>query len=80
MKKLAALTASAALACALGSTPAFAQDGDAATLTDCRLDNLVVLWSVSKIFGMPGLRAGLSVEVAIDTRTGADTAVAAEAR
>lgn len=28
----------------------------------------------------PGLRAGLSVEVAIDTRTGADTAVAAEAR
>ena len=39
----------------------FAQDGDAATLTDCRLDNLVVLWSVSKIFGMPGLRAGFLV-------------------
>ena len=35
--------------------------GDAATLTDCRLDNLVILWSVSKIFGMPGLRAGFLV-------------------
>ena len=39
----------------------FAPDGDAATLTDCRLDNLVILWSVSKIFGMPGLRAGFLV-------------------
>ncbi|MDX9833957.1 MAG: aminotransferase class I/II-fold pyridoxal phosphate-dependent enzyme [Desulfobulbus sp.] len=39
----------------------FAPDGDAATLTNCRLDNLVVLWSVSKIFGMPGLRAGFLV-------------------
>ncbi len=39
----------------------FAPDGDTETLTRCRLDNLVVLWSVSKIFGMPGLRAGFLV-------------------
>ena len=39
----------------------FAPDGDTETLTRCRLDNLVVLWSVTKIFGMPGLRAGFLV-------------------
>jgi threonine-phosphate decarboxylase len=32
-----------------------------ASLSSCRLDNVVVLWSVSKIFGMPGLRAGFLV-------------------
>jgi len=31
------------------------------SLSDCCLDNVVVLWSVSKIFGMPGLRAGFLV-------------------
>lgn len=31
------------------------------SLSTCRLDNVLVLWSVSKIFGMPGLRAGFLV-------------------
>lgn len=30
-------------------------------MSGCGLDNVVVLWSVSKIFGMPGLRAGFLV-------------------
>jgi threonine-phosphate decarboxylase len=33
----------------------------ARSLSNCLLDNVVVLWSVSKIFGMPGLRAGFLV-------------------
>jgi len=31
------------------------------SLSRCGLDNVIVLWSVSKIFGMPGLRAGFLV-------------------
>ena len=30
-------------------------------MANCLLDNVAVLWSVSKIFGMPGLRAGFLV-------------------
>jgi threonine-phosphate decarboxylase len=30
-------------------------------MSGCGLDNVIVLWSVSKIFGMPGLRAGFLV-------------------
>jgi threonine-phosphate decarboxylase len=30
-------------------------------MSRCGLDNVIVLWSVSKIFGMPGLRAGFLV-------------------
>ena len=30
-------------------------------MSDCGLENVIVLWSVSKIFGMPGLRAGFLV-------------------
>jgi threonine-phosphate decarboxylase len=30
-------------------------------MSACGLDNVIVLWSVSKIFGMPGLRAGFLV-------------------
>lgn len=39
----------------------FAHPDQNASLSNCRLDNVVVLWSVSKIFGMPGLRAGFLV-------------------
>ncbi len=39
----------------------FAPADQNASLSNCRLDNVVVLWSVSKIFGMPGLRAGFLV-------------------
>jgi len=31
------------------------------SMADCELDNVVVLWSLSKIFGMPGLRAGFLI-------------------
>ncbi|MDR2551343.1 MAG: aminotransferase class I/II-fold pyridoxal phosphate-dependent enzyme [Desulfobulbus sp.] len=31
------------------------------SMSGCGLDNVAVLWSVSKIFGMPGLRAGFLV-------------------
>ncbi len=31
------------------------------SMSRCGLDNVIVLWSVSKIFGMPGLRAGFLV-------------------
>nr|WP_321466131.1 aminotransferase class I/II-fold pyridoxal phosphate-dependent enzyme [uncultured Desulfobulbus sp.] len=31
------------------------------SMTGCGLENVIVLWSVSKIFGMPGLRAGFLV-------------------
>ena len=31
------------------------------SMSRCLLDNVIVLWSVSKIFGMPGLRAGFLV-------------------
>jgi len=34
------------------------QDGG---MSHCGLDNVIVLWSVSKIFGMPGLRAGFLI-------------------
>lgn len=37
----------------------FAQEDQG--MTRCGLDNVIVLWSVSKIFGMPGLRAGFLV-------------------
>ncbi len=33
----------------------------AASMNHCGLENVIVLWSVSKIFGMPGLRAGFLV-------------------
>jgi threonine-phosphate decarboxylase len=38
------------------------------SMVTCNLDNVSVLWSVSKIFGVPGLRAGFLVanEVTID--------------
>ena len=39
----------------------FAPPDQNTSLSNCRLDNVVVLWSVSKIFGMPGLRAGFLV-------------------
>ena len=39
----------------------FAPAEQAASMTACGLDNVMVLWSVSKIFGMPGLRAGFLV-------------------
>lgn len=39
----------------------FAPANQATSMTDCGLDNVIVLWSVSKIFGMPGLRAGFLV-------------------
>jgi len=37
------------------------QDGRDGGMCQCGLDNVIVLWSVSKIFGMPGLRAGFLV-------------------
>lgn len=39
----------------------FAPAAQARSMTGCGLDNVIVLWSVSKIFGMPGLRAGFLV-------------------
>lgn len=39
----------------------FAAADRSRSMSDCLLDNVVVLWSVSKIFGMPGLRAGFLV-------------------
>lgn len=39
----------------------FAPAAQAASMTSCGLDNVIVLWSVSKIFGMPGLRTGFLV-------------------
>jgi threonine-phosphate decarboxylase len=39
----------------------FAPAAQARSMTACGLDNVIVLWSVSKIFGMPGLRAGFLV-------------------
>jgi threonine-phosphate decarboxylase len=39
----------------------FAPLAQAASMTTTELDNVIVLWSVSKIFGMPGLRAGFLV-------------------
>lgn len=39
----------------------FAPADQARSMTNCGLDNVIVLWSVSKIFGMPGLRAGFLV-------------------
>ncbi|MGE4559766.1 MAG: aminotransferase class I/II-fold pyridoxal phosphate-dependent enzyme [Desulfobulbus sp.] len=39
----------------------FAPAPQARSMTGCGLDNVIVLWSVSKIFGMPGLRAGFLV-------------------
>lgn len=39
----------------------FAPADQARGMAGCGLDNVLVLWSVSKIFGMPGLRAGFLV-------------------
>ncbi|PID72736.1 MAG: histidinol phosphate aminotransferase [Desulfobulbus propionicus] len=39
----------------------FAQEGDDKSMVGSGLDNVVVLWSLSKIFGIPGLRAGFLV-------------------
>jgi threonine-phosphate decarboxylase len=39
----------------------FAPAEHSRSMIGCGLDNVVVLWSVSKIFGMPGLRAGFLV-------------------
>ncbi|MDD2463514.1 MAG: aminotransferase class I/II-fold pyridoxal phosphate-dependent enzyme [Desulfobulbus sp.] len=39
----------------------FAPVDQTQSMTSCGLDNVIVLWSVSKIFGMPGLRAGFLV-------------------
>ena len=39
----------------------FVPTGQDASMSRSGLDNVVVLWSVSKIFGMPGLRAGFLV-------------------
>nr|WP_320011213.1 aminotransferase class I/II-fold pyridoxal phosphate-dependent enzyme [uncultured Desulfobulbus sp.] len=39
----------------------FAPYTQATSMTSAELDNVIVLWSVSKIFGMPGLRAGFLV-------------------
>lgn len=39
----------------------FAPAAQSRSMTGCGLDNVIVLWSVSKIFGMPGLRAGFLV-------------------
>ncbi|PIE57509.1 MAG: histidinol phosphate aminotransferase [Desulfobulbus propionicus] len=44
----------------------FALGEQAKGMSDEHLDNVVVLWSISKIFGIPGLRAGfLEAEVSI---------------
>ena len=39
----------------------FVPASESESLSRCGLDNVIVLWSVSKIFGMPGLRAGFLV-------------------
>ena len=39
----------------------FVPAGYAASMAGCGLDNVIVLWSASKIFGMPGLRAGFLI-------------------
>jgi threonine-phosphate decarboxylase len=39
----------------------FVPTGQDASMSRCCLDNVIVLWSTSKIFGMPGLRAGFLV-------------------
>ncbi len=39
----------------------FAMDGDAQTMVEGQLRNVSVLWSLSKIFGVPGLRAGFLI-------------------
>ena len=39
----------------------FASSEETADLSHCSLANVIVLWSVSKIFGIPGLRAGFLV-------------------
>lgn len=39
----------------------FVASEEAAGMGHCGLDNVLVLWSVSKIFGMPGLRAGFLI-------------------
>ena len=39
----------------------FAPGGQSVSMAHCGLDNVIVLWSVSKIFGLPGLRAGFLI-------------------
>jgi threonine-phosphate decarboxylase len=39
----------------------FVPAGHAASMAGCGLDNVVVLWSASKIFGLPGLRVGFLI-------------------
>jgi threonine-phosphate decarboxylase len=39
----------------------FVPEKEAASMSLCGLENVIVLWSVSKIFGIPGLRAGFLV-------------------
>jgi threonine-phosphate decarboxylase len=39
----------------------FVPAGHNTSMCHCGLDNVIVLWSVSKIFGMPGLRAGFLI-------------------
>ena len=39
----------------------FAPEGQAGSMAGCGLDNVVILWSASKIFGIPGLRAGFLI-------------------
>jgi threonine-phosphate decarboxylase len=39
----------------------FVPDAYAATMAGCGLDNVIVLWSASKIFSLPGLRAGFLI-------------------
>jgi len=39
----------------------FAPEEEDRSMVGCGLDNVVVLWSLSKIFGIPGLRAGFLV-------------------
>jgi len=39
----------------------FAPGTQLASMVHCGLDNVIVLWSASKIFGLPGLRAGFLI-------------------
>jgi threonine-phosphate decarboxylase len=39
----------------------FVPDGQSLSMSDCDLENVSVLWSVSKIFGLPGIRAGFVI-------------------
>lgn len=39
----------------------FVKNGRSASMVDCGMDNVMVLWSASKIFGLPGLRAGFLI-------------------